>query len=151
MKNDQEIIKTLPTTDIIILNDRLDKIILQWLEKEFSLMNNNKTTNTKLSELTVFNMKLIYNNNEQTLKLLNFMFNEHDGNGDQTLLHSRLQDLYIFICMTFPNEFIEYINYHHINTISLLGYSLDEDILNKIPYGWLFFKIQYMIRYEFFK
>lgn len=130
--------------EFLVLNKTLDNHILAWINKEISGGIDN---NTKLQELLIFNMKLLYSDTDNAKKMIDFMLDTKDGNGDESLLHSRIQDLYISICLSFPGSYIMFNKVRHMETLEILGYDTDGEY--KITeYGWLLFRIQDLLRYK---
>lgn len=131
-------------SEFIALNDRLTEFIFQWLSRE---LKQGIDTNPRLKELFIFNMKLIYTDCDVTNTFLNF-FLEKDVADEVDNTFSRIQDLFINITIAFPSYFIESIRIKHINALKLLGYNTNEKMMNKLHYGWLFAKIQDVIRFR---
>ena len=130
----------------IKFNDKLDIIIDSWVHQETKAKIH---PNTKLYELSVFNFKLIYTDNNQGKALRDFLMRKHqidDENVDY--IFSRLQDLYIYICTVFPEWFIHYQYKSHIDTLRSLSYGVDDSIAEAFPFGWLLMKMQQKLRYN---
>lgn len=135
----------LSATEFIELNDRLDKFIFQWVVSE---LKNGLIRDTKMNEIAIFNMKLIYDNCEETNAMMRFMLHRDNKTGDVDNTFNNLQDLFININITFPQYFIESIRKKHINALRLLGYGINDKSVKNIPYGWLFARVQDIIRYR---
>lgn len=125
------------------LMEYLDENILQWVKKEIK---NGIEENTQLYEISVFNMKLIYEDSEEARDMRLFMLNSLNGKGEADGTFSRIQDLYLSLNMIFPSYFLEAIRIKHINTLEDLGYSID--MHDTFVFGWILMKIQDTIRYR---
>lgn len=135
----------LSVTEFLELDDRLNSVITTWAKREAGT---GVAANTKLAEILIFNLKLIYSSDDHGVELRSFLQRTTDVGGDTDYIFSRVQDLYIFITMSFPVAFIEAIRNRHITSIKNLGYDVDDNVVESFPFGWLFVMIQYSIRYN---
>jgi hypothetical protein len=135
----------LSAKEFLELNNRLDDMIREWITVE-SIGGLQK--NSKLAELFIFNMKLIYSSDVYNKELRDFMNSKVDGSGDTDLLFSRIQDLYVNICLCFPSYFIQSIREKHFDILKDLGYDPDQDIYDQTPYAWLMVRIQDIMRFR---
>lgn len=129
-------------TEFNDLNDRLTEFIFQWISRE---IRGGLEDNSVMSEIVKFNMKLIYANSQESKTFLDFIPGS-DVSEDGTF--NRIQDLFVNIRINFPSYFIESIRLKHIDSLQILGYPVDDNIVKKIPYGWLFAKIQDIVRFR---
>lgn len=134
--------------EFIILDAKLTDIIKKWVIKE-QRNDNQKAALSKFKEITIFNFKVIYSNTSEAVEMRSFIVGTNSLSPESTdYMFSRIHDLYIVICSSFPRRFIEFIKDRQLKTLIELGYEVDLDILKQFPFGWLFFRIQHVIRFE---
>lgn len=135
----------LSAQEFLELNQKLDLMIKEWILVESA---NGLNKNAKLTELFIFNMKLIYSSSVYNQELRDFLNSKVDGSGETDLLFSRIQDLYVNICLCFPGYFIQSIREKHFNILQDLGYEVDKDVYEQTPYAWLMVRIQDIMRFR---
>lgn len=131
-------------TEFIALDDRLNIVIRNWVTAE---LKNGLKPNSKLAEVAVFNFKIIYDDGPKAATMREFMIKLEDINGVTDYTFSRIQDLYVAICMSFPKNFITFISNKHIDTLIKLDYNVNLDIADQFAFGWLLHRIQHIILY----
>ena len=132
--------------DILVLNNDLDKFILNWTKIELL---NKKATDSKLSEILVFNFKQIFSTDSNAVELREFLFKVNEVVPEaRDYLHSRIHDLYLMILMRYPPWFIDMKVDGYANGLFSLSYDVDDDLVDKLQYAWLFSHIQFAIRYN---
>lgn len=131
--------------EFLELNSKLDNMIREWIMVESA---GGLQKNSKLAELFIFNMKLIYSSDVYNQELRDFMDSKVDGSGDTDLLFSRIQDLYVNICLCFPSYFIQSIREKHFDILKDLGYEPDRYVYDQTPYAWLMVRIQDIMRFR---
>ena len=125
-------IPPMEVSELILLNDRLTDMIVSWITRE---VGEGIEEGSKIMEILVFNFKIFYEDSEEATNLRKFLVTPSTPGEKIEYLFSRLQDLYITIRMMFPGYFIDSIQSRHLATLKQLGYSVDEEIaerLNKI-------------------
>lgn len=138
-------IPELSVSELIQLNDKLDTMIQEWVDRE---INKGIKTNSKLAELAVSNLKIIYSENEFGTQLRKFIIQDTTATGEKEYLYSRIHDLYIMIKISFPSYFIDSLVKRHIEAIDELQYPVNKKITQRYFFAWLFHKIQFSIRYR---
>lgn len=133
-------------SEFVVLDAKLTDIIMKWVDKE---SRNEKTALSKFNELRVFNFKILYADSTASQEMRDFFIAKNISDESTDYTFSRIHDLYIIICSSFPKRFIEFIKERQLRTLSDLGYEIDNDIVKQFPFGWLFFRIQHVIRFEY--
>ena len=144
-KKIEEELPTIPTTDFIALDDRLSAMVISWCRKEVGVGIKDKS---KLLEVSVFNLKLVYDGGAHGTEMREFIMKNQVMEGLSDYLFSRVQDLYISINMSFPKYFIETLRRKHTMTLNELGYTVDEHVSESFRFGWLLHRIQHDLRYS---
>ncbi len=134
-------------SEFIVLDAKLTDIITKWVAKEAFNENNSLS---KFNELRLFNFKILYADTEESNEMRDFIVSKNLNHDSTDYTFSRIHDLYIIICSSFPKRFIEFIRERQLRTLSDLGYEINPDIVKQFPFGWLFFRIQHVIRFEHF-
>ena len=133
-------------SEFVVLDAKLTDIIMKWVDKE---ARNENSSLSKFNELRIFNFKILYSDTKESQEMRDFFINKNITPESTDYTFSRIHDLYIIICSSFPKRFIEFIKERQLRTLSDLGYEIDTDIVKQFPFGWLFFRIQHVIRFEF--
>lgn len=134
-------------SELIELESSLASTIKEWVVKE---TNGGKVLlkDSKLAEIAIFNFKLIFADKPNSAKLRSFLFAHKPISQtmeDYTI--SRIQDLYIHICMIYPPWFIQYKADRLVEIIKQLKYDVDDTYVKAYPYTWLVVELQYSLRY----
>lgn len=132
-------------TDFNILEEKLDQMIINWLKVELI---KGLSNNSKLREIAIFNFKIFYCDNNDSRAMREFITSKINIEEEEDYTYSRVQDLYINIAISLPSYFIQHIKQRFVNTLNSLGFDLDRDLVFENELGWLFFKIQQIIRYD---
>jgi hypothetical protein len=132
--------------DLLKMNQDFDRFVSEWAITE---LHKSKPTDSKLTEILVFNFKHIFSEDPEASKLRSYLFNtEQVELESKDYMHSRIQDLYIVISMRYPEWFLAMKKDAFINTIKSLGYEVSDSLVKLVPYGWLFQAIQFQLRYR---
>lgn len=132
--------------DFNTLEDRLDEMIINWLKVELL---KGLSNNSKLREMAIFNFKIFYSDTADSRAMRGFIVSKINiEEEEEDFTYSRVQDLYVNISISLPSYFIQHIKQRFINVLKSLGFSIDADLVESNELGWLFFKIQQMIRYN---
>lgn len=132
--------------DFNTLEDRLDEMIINWLKVELL---KGLSNNSKLREMAIFNFKIFYSDTADSRTMRGFIVSKINiEEEEEDFTYSRVQDLYVNISISLPSYFIQHIKQRFINVLKSLGFSIDADLVESNELGWLFFKIQQMIRYN---
>ena len=132
-------------SELLALNKALDDLIFRWVKIEVGA---GIRPNSKLSEINLFNFKIIFSGNEKATALRSYLARTVDLKEDTDYTFSRIHDLYLTITMLFPTYYIESIRKRHRDTLENMGYDVDDEHYDRQEYAWLFHKIQHIIRYE---
>ena len=135
----------LTVSEFIALDLRLNDMIRQWTIKE---VGQGLQPNTKLSEIAIFNFKLILSSGEHGNAMREFIKHSKSVNDDTEFIFSRIQDLYIYLTMSFPKYFLDSIRNKYVESLISIGYDVNEEIADQNEYVWLLPKIQHCLRYE---
>ena len=131
--------------DLVTLNAKLDQLIFTWAKIEIGA---GIKPGTKLDEIVKLNSKLILSSHEHGAEMRSFLANEHTVGKILDFTFSRLQDLYVEICTTFPPQFITNLHNNYIASLRELKYDIDDDIASSYKLGWLIAKVQLALRYH---
>jgi len=127
------------------LNNHLNLLLSVWVETEVA---DNINKNTKLMELVVFNFKTIYGQSDNAKALREYFFsNKTIASEEDDFLFSRILDLYVTLGTQLPAWFLTKQRESHIRLLKELGYTVDNEVVKILPYGWLLAKLQFTIRY----
>lgn len=134
----------LTVSEFIALDIRLNDIITQWVLNEVGA---GIVVNSKLSEIAVLNFKIILQADETGKAMREFICRTVDIKDETDYLFSRIQDLYIYISLSFPKFFLDSVMDKFVTSLTNLHYDVDQAVLSQHQYIWLLPKIQHCLRY----
>lgn len=135
--------------DSLKMDDHLKNMIDEWVMVE--LGTTGVKPNSKMMELLLCNLKLIYHPTEKGDLMRRFLFEESDQVEFKDYLISRIHDLYLRIVLTYPRQFVEAKSDDFEDALLALGYAVDHEVAKTLDYAWLLSMIQYSVRYFFNK
>jgi len=143
--NIKEEVDKVPANNIFEQIDRMNQLIDKWVNVELV---SPIAENSKMKELTVFNLKTIYSDSERARAMREFFFRDSLETSKEDYLFGRILDLYIEICMELSTSFVEHQQDRFVDALLILGYPVDRKYVESLPFGWLLSKLQFRIRYR---
>lgn len=141
----KEDVDKVPINNIFEQVDRMNQLIDRWVNVELV---SPIAENSKMKELTVFNLKTIYSGSERAKAMREFFFRDSLETSKEDYLFGRILDLYIEICMELSTNFVEHQQDRFVDALHVLGYPVDSKYVESLPFGWLLSKLQFRIRYR---
>jgi len=140
--------KNMTVDELVEIESSLATTIKAWVNRE-THGKKKIPANTKLAEIVVLNIKLLFSDSDYGKDMRNFLFKKpaDADNKMKDYTISRIQDLYIHICTVFPEWFIDNKSRKFGDNIKKLGYDVNQKLRNELHYGWLIFEIQHALRY----